>query len=34
MARAFLREPYWPHRAARELGADVEWPWQYGRAKP
>ena len=34
MARAFLRDPYWPQRAARELGADVEWPWQYGRAKP
>ncbi len=33
MARAFLRDPYWPHRAARELGADVEWPHQYGRAK-
>src|SRR5664279_576648 len=34
MARAFLRDPYWPQRAARELGVDVEWPWQYGRAKP
>jgi 2,4-dienoyl-CoA reductase-like NADH-dependent reductase (Old Yellow Enzyme family) len=34
MARAFLRDPYWPQRAARELGADVDWPIQYGRAKP
>lgn len=34
MARAFLRDPYWPQRAARELGADVEWPHQYDRAKP
>ena len=33
MARAFLRDPYWPQRAARELGADAEWPIQYGRAK-
>jgi 2,4-dienoyl-CoA reductase-like NADH-dependent reductase (Old Yellow Enzyme family) len=34
MARAFLREPYWPQRAARELGEDLEWPVPYGRAKP
>jgi 2,4-dienoyl-CoA reductase-like NADH-dependent reductase (Old Yellow Enzyme family) len=34
MARAFLRDPYWPQRAARELGAEVEWPIQYGRSKP
>ena len=34
MARAFLRDPYWPQRAARELGADAVWPIQYGRAKP
>jgi 2,4-dienoyl-CoA reductase-like NADH-dependent reductase (Old Yellow Enzyme family) len=33
MARAFLRDPYWPLHAARELRADVEWPVQYGRAK-
>ena len=33
MARAFLREPYWPQRAARELGAEADWPVQYGRAK-
>ncbi|MEO8584794.1 MAG: NADH:flavin oxidoreductase/NADH oxidase [Acidobacteriota bacterium] len=34
MARAFLRDPYWPQRAARELGAEVAWPQQYGRARP
>ncbi len=34
LARQLLREPYWPLRAARELGADVPWPKQYARAKP
>ncbi len=34
MARALLREPYWPLRAARELGAEVAWPPQYLRARP
>jgi 2,4-dienoyl-CoA reductase-like NADH-dependent reductase (Old Yellow Enzyme family) len=34
LARQLLREPYWPLRAARELGADVSWPVQYQRAKP
>ncbi len=33
MAREFLRDPYWPLRAARELGVDVDWPRQYERAK-
>ncbi len=33
MARAFLRDPYWPLHAAKELGADIEWPVPYGRAK-
>jgi len=33
MARAFLRDPYWPLHAAKELGVDVEWPVPYGRAK-
>jgi hypothetical protein len=33
MARAFLRDPYWPLHAAKELGADMEWPVPYGRAK-
>jgi 2,4-dienoyl-CoA reductase-like NADH-dependent reductase (Old Yellow Enzyme family) len=34
MARELLRDPYWPLHAARTLGADVEWPVQYVRAKP
>jgi 2,4-dienoyl-CoA reductase-like NADH-dependent reductase (Old Yellow Enzyme family) len=33
MARAFLRDPYWPLHAAKELGVDVNWPPQYERAK-
>jgi len=33
MARQFLREPQWPLRAAHELGVEVEWPFQYERAK-
>jgi 2,4-dienoyl-CoA reductase-like NADH-dependent reductase (Old Yellow Enzyme family) len=33
MAREFLRDPYFPLRAARELGQDVAWPVQYDRAK-
>ena len=33
LARQFLREPYWPLRAARELGVDLEWPVQYQRAR-
>jgi 2,4-dienoyl-CoA reductase-like NADH-dependent reductase (Old Yellow Enzyme family) len=32
LARALLREPYWPLRAARELGASVPFPAQYERA--
>jgi len=34
MAREFLREPYWPLRAAQELGQSVSWPVQYLRAAP
>ena len=34
LARALLREPTWPQRAAFELGDDVAWPPQYERAKP
>ena len=34
LARALLRDPYWPLHAAQALGADVEWPVQYLRAKP
>ena len=34
MAREFLRDPYFPLRAARELGYDeMVWPVQYERAK-
>jgi 2,4-dienoyl-CoA reductase-like NADH-dependent reductase (Old Yellow Enzyme family) len=33
MAREFLRDPYWPLHAAKELGVDVSWPPQYERAK-
>ena len=33
LARQLLRDPYFPLRAAKELGADVKWPDQYLRAK-
>jgi 2,4-dienoyl-CoA reductase-like NADH-dependent reductase (Old Yellow Enzyme family) len=33
LARAMLRDPYWPLHAAKELKADVSWPVQYLRAK-
>ncbi len=33
IARQFLREPYFPLHAARELGVDIQWPVQYERAK-
>jgi 2,4-dienoyl-CoA reductase-like NADH-dependent reductase (Old Yellow Enzyme family) len=32
LARALLRDPYWPRHAAKELGVDMEWPDQYKRA--
>ena len=32
IAREFLRDPYFPRRAARELGAALAAPVQYGRA--
>jgi 2,4-dienoyl-CoA reductase-like NADH-dependent reductase (Old Yellow Enzyme family) len=32
LARQLLRDPYWPLRAARQLGAGIEWPKQYLRA--
>ena len=32
LARAMLRDPYWPIHAARELHAKVSYPPQYGRA--
>jgi 2,4-dienoyl-CoA reductase-like NADH-dependent reductase (Old Yellow Enzyme family) len=33
LARELLRNPYFPLRAAHELGVDVIWPVQYTRAK-
>lgn len=33
MARELLRDPYFPLHAAKTLGANVEWPVQYERAK-
>jgi 2,4-dienoyl-CoA reductase-like NADH-dependent reductase (Old Yellow Enzyme family) len=33
MARELLRDPYFPLRAAHELGHEVKWPVQYERAK-
>ncbi|MHB1006709.1 MAG: NADH:flavin oxidoreductase/NADH oxidase [Chloroflexota bacterium] len=33
LGREFLRDPYWPLHAARELGVDIPWPVQYERAK-
>ncbi len=32
LARAMLRDPYWPLRAAEALGARADWPVQYLRA--
>lgn len=34
LAREMLRDPYWPMRAATELGRPIEWPAQYLRAGP
>lgn len=34
IARELLRDPYWPLRAARELGQTITWPAQYLRAAP
>jgi 2,4-dienoyl-CoA reductase-like NADH-dependent reductase (Old Yellow Enzyme family) len=34
LAREMLRDPYWPLRAARELGYPTTWPVQYLRAAP
>jgi len=34
LARELLRDPYWPLRAARELGQEMSWPAQYLRAAP
>jgi 2,4-dienoyl-CoA reductase-like NADH-dependent reductase (Old Yellow Enzyme family) len=34
LARELLRDPYWPMRAAKELGQTMSWPAQYLRAGP
>ena len=34
LARELLRDPYWPLRAAAELGDEITWPTQYQRARP
>ena len=34
LAREFLREPYWPLQAAKELGDTSSWPAQYLCAAP
>jgi 2,4-dienoyl-CoA reductase-like NADH-dependent reductase (Old Yellow Enzyme family) len=34
LARELLRDPYWPLRAARELGQTMSWPAQYLRSGP
>jgi 2,4-dienoyl-CoA reductase-like NADH-dependent reductase (Old Yellow Enzyme family) len=33
LAREFLRNPYFPLNAAREMSVDVKWPVQYIRSK-
>lgn len=32
LARELLRDPYWPRHAAKTLGAEENWPDQYGYA--
>ena len=32
LARELLRDPYWPHRAAKQLRQEGNWPVQYERA--
>jgi 2,4-dienoyl-CoA reductase-like NADH-dependent reductase (Old Yellow Enzyme family) len=34
LARELLRDPYWPMRAARQLGQTIAWPAQYLRSGP
>ena len=34
IARQFLRDPYWPLRAAQELKKEVKWPCPYHLASP
>ncbi|MBW5250512.1 NADH:flavin oxidoreductase/NADH oxidase [Streptomyces sp. P01-B04] len=32
LGRELLRNPYWPHQAAKELGGRSDWPQPYGMA--
>jgi 2,4-dienoyl-CoA reductase-like NADH-dependent reductase (Old Yellow Enzyme family) len=32
LGRELLRNPYWPHLAAKQLGQEKVWPVQYDRA--
>ena len=34
IGRESLREPYFPLKAAADLGDEIDWPVQYIRAKP
>ncbi len=34
LAREMLRDPYFPMRAAKQLGQEITWPAQYLRAAP
>jgi len=34
LARALLRDPYWPLHAAESIGHPADWPAQYLRAAP
>jgi len=34
LARALLRDPYWPRHAAKTLGVPMPWPDQYKRCDP
>ena len=33
LAREFLRDPYFPLHAAKQLNSDIKWPTQYERAR-
>jgi len=33
LARALLRDPYWPRHAAKALGVAMPWPDQYKRCE-
>ncbi len=33
LGRELLRNPYWPLQAAKELGQEIKWPFQYERSR-